>query len=139
MNDVYVVQHSYELDGYDETKFIGVYSSRKNANEAIKRLKLKPGFCDHPKAFTIGRYTINEGSWQDGFNTTSNILVKNMSGIGPEWVVVTGIALIDGNYIISKDNGESDEYWQFKDKDIVRCEVTSDRNIYAIELINQNV
>ena len=37
---VYVLQHSYELEnGYDETKFLGVFSSYKKAETAISEYK----------------------------------------------------------------------------------------------------
>jgi len=43
MNEVWVVQHSYDLDGCEETKFIGVYSSKRKAHDAVARLRKQPG------------------------------------------------------------------------------------------------
>jgi hypothetical protein len=50
----FVLQHSYEDEnGFEETKFIGLYSTRENANAAIRRLKCLPGFQDYPDGFFV--------------------------------------------------------------------------------------
>src|SRR5712691_4779993 len=49
----YVLQHSYEMDGCEETKFIRVYRSREAADLAMQRLRPTPGFRDHPNGFSI--------------------------------------------------------------------------------------
>lgn len=66
---VYVLQHSYELDGCDETKFIGVYSSLEKAEDAVRRLKSQPGFVDHPDDFTVDKYPLDVDHWAEGFVT----------------------------------------------------------------------
>ena len=49
--DVFVVQHLFVYeDGEEEVKLIGVYSTREAAQDAVKRLRLKPGFAILPKA-----------------------------------------------------------------------------------------
>jgi hypothetical protein len=63
----YVLQHSHEMDGCEETKFIGVYRSRGAANTAMQRLRLTPGFRDHPNAFSIDEYRLDEDHWTEGF------------------------------------------------------------------------
>ena len=68
---VYVLQHSYELDGCDETIMIGVYSSAAAAEEAVRRLCLQPGFLDHPNDFTVDAYELDEDHWTEGFITTN--------------------------------------------------------------------
>jgi len=50
--DVYVLQHSYEVNGCDETKFIGVYRSRESAEEAMARLREQPVLETAPATFT---------------------------------------------------------------------------------------
>jgi hypothetical protein len=70
-----------------------------------------------------------EDSWQEGFHTVENILIKNLSTDGPEWMVVTAHVLADGNYRIRKDQDENDATWQFKDNEVVCCEEG-----YAVEL-----
>jgi hypothetical protein len=64
---VFVVQHSYDADGCAEIKLIGIYSSRKNAEDTVKRLAGQPGFVDHPGGFTIDAYPLNADHWTEGF------------------------------------------------------------------------
>lgn len=68
---VFVLQHSHEIDGQvaEDSKLIGCYSSRTNAEAAIARLADKPGFRDHPQGFCIDRYVVDEDHWVDGFIT----------------------------------------------------------------------
>ncbi|MBK8444578.1 MAG: hypothetical protein IPL35_14710 [Sphingobacteriales bacterium] len=42
--EIFYVEHIYEKNNEEEIKFIGVFSSRKNAQDAINILILKPGF-----------------------------------------------------------------------------------------------
>ena len=69
MKFVYVVQHSYELEGCDETKFIGVFSSEKKAKKAIKRLKKVKGFKKYKKNFYLDKYVVDQVNWLEGFIT----------------------------------------------------------------------
>jgi len=64
---VHVLQHSHELDGCDETKLIGVYSSRASAEDAQQRLRLQPGFSDHPDDFALDAYELDIDHWMEGF------------------------------------------------------------------------
>ena len=50
---VFVFQHEHELDGYDEVKFIGVYSTARRGRAAVARAKRLPGFRDHPGGFSV--------------------------------------------------------------------------------------
>jgi hypothetical protein len=63
----YVLQHSYETDGCEETKVIGIYRSREAANMALQRLRATPGFGDHPSGFSIDEYRLDEDHWAEGF------------------------------------------------------------------------
>jgi hypothetical protein len=58
MKTVFILQHSYELDNYDETKLIGVYSTKEQAELAINRLKEMNGFKYYPDAFEISGTSI---------------------------------------------------------------------------------
>src|SRR6266545_7168893 len=72
MKTVFVLQHSYQLDdavSSEETKLIGVYSSRLNAEQAVKRLRKKPGFKRLPKYFCIDEYALDQDNWAEGFIT----------------------------------------------------------------------
>jgi hypothetical protein len=66
---VYVLQHSYELDGCDETKLIGVYSSTTSADAARERLRRQAGFRDHADDFTVDAYDLDADHWMEGFKT----------------------------------------------------------------------
>jgi hypothetical protein len=69
--DIFVVQHLHiHEDGEEDVKFIGVYSSREEAERAVERLKLQPGFCDVPDGFSIDPYGLDEDSgWAGGYVT----------------------------------------------------------------------
>jgi hypothetical protein len=64
---VYVLQHSYRLEGCEETKFIGVYSTHQEAAEAIRRLQVVPGFRDYPTEFRVDEYPLGLDHWTEGF------------------------------------------------------------------------
>lgn len=65
--DVYVVQHSYEDGTHEDVKFIGVFDSKKLAEDAVAELRVTSGFRDHPNGFSIDTYTLNEAWWHEGF------------------------------------------------------------------------
>lgn len=128
MKSVYILQHSYELEDAEETKLIGVYTSKTHAESAIERLKTKPGFCNKPEDFTIDEYILNQDSWEEGFSTMTTIQVKNKNN---EWQSVEAEIMNDGNYQII-ELYQNDLLDQFKHLDIVKCE---NRNgiLYAIK------
>ena len=64
---VFVLQHSRDLDGCDESKLIGVYRTRESAEAAVARLRAQPGFRMHPDDFSIDRYDLDEDHWIEGF------------------------------------------------------------------------
>jgi hypothetical protein len=65
---VYVVQHLHAAPhGDEDEKLIGVYSSEQAASEAVTRLTLQPGFCEHPDGFHISAYEIDKDHWAEGF------------------------------------------------------------------------
>ena len=66
---VYIVEHSYILDGCEEIKHIGVFTTKKKAKKAVKKLKKQKGFKKHKKGFTIGPCKLNQIYWDGGFFT----------------------------------------------------------------------
>jgi hypothetical protein len=73
LTKVYVLQHAHSLeDGAEDIKFIGVYSSRENAEVAITRLSQAPGFSDAPAGFHIDEYQIDRDQWLEGYSTLTN-------------------------------------------------------------------
>jgi homoserine kinase type II len=65
MERVYVLQH--ENPETNDTKLIGVYSSERLAEAAIKRLNAQPGFRDFPDGFAIDAYDLDADNWTEGF------------------------------------------------------------------------
>lgn len=73
MTRVYVLQHVHSVeDGAEEVKFIGVYSSRENAQAAITRLGQAPGFSDALAGFHIDEYQVDKDQWVEGYSTLAN-------------------------------------------------------------------
>jgi homoserine kinase type II len=75
---VYIIQHQHILNDQEEIKFIGAYSSEDAAKEAIRRLRVQPGFRDYPKlikpgidkeheGFYIDAYELDKDHWAEGF------------------------------------------------------------------------
>jgi hypothetical protein len=70
---VYVVQHVHASEGNTEdTKFIGVYSSRDKAHAAVERLSRTPGFSDAPDGFCIDEYQLDKDQWAEGYVTLAS-------------------------------------------------------------------
>ncbi|HEY9431070.1 MAG TPA: hypothetical protein VI260_06220 [Blastocatellia bacterium] len=70
--EIFVLQHVHMLDnGEEDVKMIGVYSSLERAEEAIKRLTMKPGFSDSTEGFVVDRYVLNEDCWTEGYITVT--------------------------------------------------------------------
>ena len=94
MEKVFALQHSYgQESGYDETKFIGVYSSETEAQSAIERFKLQPGFCDRPNDFCIDKYELNKDYWTEGYSSVTTMYVINNTR---EWIPVSSEISSDG-------------------------------------------
>lgn len=133
METTFVLQHSYEIDGIDETKFIGVYATKELAEASILRLKNKPGFRDRPENFQISEYELNKDHWVEGYAVMTTIQVKDNKN---KWKTVQAEYLINNTYQII-EYYENDSLGEFKHLDIVECE-ERDGEIYAIKLINDN-
>jgi len=70
---VYVLQHVHAMaDGEEDVKFIGVYSSRENAQAAIARLSQAPGFSDALAGFHIDEYQMDKDQWVEGYSTLAS-------------------------------------------------------------------
>lgn len=66
--EVFLLQHSYEnVQGFEETKVLGIFSSHEKAVEAQVRLSIKPGFSEKTDGFSIDKYIIDEALWAEGF------------------------------------------------------------------------
>lgn len=68
MPSVFVLQHVHLTeDDVEDVKFIGVYSSRENAQAAVERLGHVPGFLDVPDGFHIDEYQVDQDHWGEGY------------------------------------------------------------------------
>ena len=68
MASVYVVQHVHSRDDdHEDVKFIGVYSSRENADAAIARLSHQPGFSEAIGGFSVDEYPLDRDQGAEGF------------------------------------------------------------------------
>ncbi|MBS0547723.1 MAG: hypothetical protein JSR24_08245 [Proteobacteria bacterium] len=72
MTKIYELHH-YDPDsdnGIDFDKKIGVYSSEALAQQAIERLRDKPGFRDCPSGWLIEEVIVDKDTaWEQGFVT----------------------------------------------------------------------
>lgn len=133
MNTVFVLHHSYELEGSEETKLIGTYSSAEHAHAAIHRLKDKNGFRNYPDNFEITEYQIDQDNWTDGFATMTFINIPLKDG---SWARNEAEFLPNDTYrIISLY--DNDALGSFNHLDIVRCE-NKNGELFATELVNQD-
>jgi hypothetical protein len=134
MNEVYVLQHEYELEGHDEYKFIGVYSSREKAEAAVARLITQPGFRDHPDGFCISACTVDDrDGWSEGFCAMTTIFVEVQSGLGRELRCVEAELLPGQVYEITAANDSPDsEQWAFK-----RDTGGGSRHLVAVEVVQR--
>jgi len=68
--NVFVLWNTHELpSGGQDSKLIGVYSSRSLAEAAQARMIQLPGFRDAPAEFLIDAYTVDEDQWREGYVT----------------------------------------------------------------------
>jgi homoserine kinase type II len=68
IKNVYILFHINKLNDED-SKIVGVYSSKENAQKAKKKMKTLPGFKDSPNSFILDRYELDKEYWSDGFIT----------------------------------------------------------------------
>jgi len=131
MKTVFVLQHSYEVNGNEETKFIGVYSTQEDAGDAVNRLKELPGFRDRPESFYINEYELNKDHWAEGFGVTTTIQVRKKDN---SWMTVQAESLSDKTYRIIELN-DNESSGEFKHPDIVSCE-ERDGDLFAVKRVS---
>lgn len=66
-SSVFVLEHTYEDKTHEDSKLIGVYASREDAESAVERKLAFPGFRDYPNGFSIDEYELNNDAWSEGF------------------------------------------------------------------------
>ena len=66
---VFLLWHTHRVDGNDDDKLLGIYSSKANAEAAQARAQLRPGFREAPGGFCIAEYEVDRDEWTEGFVT----------------------------------------------------------------------
>jgi hypothetical protein len=119
MTSVFILQHSYQAnndDSSDETKFIGVYSTREKAEKAIERLRKQPGFKELANYFCIDEYRVDQDHWAEGFVTEHYIPVFSVWCTAPSGAVSlieSGLVEADALRLV-RDLGRKEQenmYW----------------------------
>lgn len=67
MDLVFILWHSHEIDSETDTKLIGVYKTREDAEATRNRLGSQPGFRDYPEGFEVHEYVLGRDGWTEGF------------------------------------------------------------------------
>ena len=71
--NVFVLWHTHEMaSGEQDSKVIGLYSSRERAEAAQARADQLPGFRDAPAGFVIDAYQVDEDQWREGYVTVAH-------------------------------------------------------------------
>ncbi len=66
----WMVYHEFEdAEFCEHFKVIGFFRTREQARTVVRNLKRRPGFADHQRGFFVGRPTLNEAAWEEGFHT----------------------------------------------------------------------
>lgn len=66
---VYVLQHTHRVDGEDDVKLLGVYSTRDEGERAITRFSTRPGFAEAPDGYDLDEYDVDTDCWTEGYVT----------------------------------------------------------------------
>ena len=67
--NIFVLRHEHEIDGYDSMIILGVYSSMPLAERARRRFESEPGFRETQNGFVIHPCRIDQDLWSGGFAT----------------------------------------------------------------------
>lgn len=137
MNKVFVVHHEYEWCNHDETKFIGVYATMNDAQAAVVRLRVEPGFREWPDGFLISDCELGVTSWLEGFVTYVTILIPSRSV--PGTYHLAGTNWRPGDIYEITDISNADDA-VFSVGDVVRCNEIpvpgySDQSLVAFEIV----
>lgn len=69
MNSVWLLWHTHVLEGEEDSKLLGVYSTQTKALAAQDRISNQPGFREHPEGFELVEYELDRDHWTEGFVT----------------------------------------------------------------------
>ena len=69
MTHVHMLWHIHDLGDEEDWKFVGVYSSREQADAAQQRVAKLPGFRETADKFRVEEVPLDEDLWTEGFVT----------------------------------------------------------------------
>ncbi len=121
MAQVFLLWHTHhdpDLDGSEDVKLVGVYSTIQLAEQAQLRAEKLPGFKDQISGFEIAEYELDKDQWTTGYSTLTGIYVPLKDG---SWTIVEAECLPGKQYKII-EHYRNDLLGEFKHLDIVQCE-----------------
>lgn len=66
--EVFLLWHVHKFEnGSQDDLLVGVFRTEQHAKAVIERLRGKPGFADHPDAFSIATYELDKVYWPEGY------------------------------------------------------------------------
>ncbi len=70
MKSAFILWHTQvHPPGNEDEKLIGVYATRSDAERAMERAAVQPGFSANPDGFEIDEYVVGKAYWTEGFET----------------------------------------------------------------------
>ena len=74
MTMVYEIKYARDLsDDVTDVKFVGVFSTREKANEALEEVKKLPGFAQYPECLLVTEVEVDLDHWTYGFFTPNDL------------------------------------------------------------------
>lgn len=74
MTMVYEIKYARDLsDDVADVKFVGVFSTREKANEALEEVKKLPGFAQYPECLLVTEVEVDLDHWTYGFFTPNDL------------------------------------------------------------------
>lgn len=67
MEKVYLLEHCYVNDEYEDTKYMGVFSDKKKAREALEIIKQRSDFNKFPDGFLVSEMILDKIYWEKCF------------------------------------------------------------------------
>ncbi len=104
MQELYLLSHTYEINGYEQMKILGIYTSYQNAEQAKQRYLQQEGFCNFPShCFVIESYIPDKDcNWKDGFFITNPEVYQNFQKLSKKL----------SEFLNLKEDWENQEYFE---------------------------
>ena len=129
MTTVFLLYHVHDGDDFDDdTKLIGAYSSKANAEAAKQRLADQPGFRELPAGFNIVSAVLDKDHWTEGFVTVTRVNMPLDNEAEESWTMVVVQDLHDGRFEVRGPMPEG-QCWRFPPGSIVQCETGSEGGV----------